>query len=177
MRLRVVIPLGLLVGVLFSVNSIMDVFPLGTGVWIFVLMWAFLKSGLPFRKRVIGFAAHLVCVIVVVALAFVAPVKYEDRKVGPLPNRSMTLHQVSDFLQKKGLVKLRYPEDMADQKMLFGKDIYKVRDLFSEIERQTNSQIGIGYCGNAISVLWGGQWPMGIRLARKSEQATPSQSR
>ena len=140
-------------GVFFSVMPIVEVLTFGVIIWLPVLILFERK-----RAERYGFLQGAVMRGAIVALivfaASRAPLKYEDREIGPLSNSEMTLASLGQEMRSHGW-RLDAPESQSHQMIYLPAGPLTMRQLMQSIEGGTELEAFIPYCANDMSVLWG----------------------
>ena len=93
-------------------------------------------------------------VALIVFAASRAPLKYEDREIGPLSNSEMTLASLGQEMRSHGW-RLDAPESQSHQMISLPAGPLTMRQLMQSIEGGTELEAFIPYCANDMSVLWG----------------------
>lgn len=141
----------------------LEVLFLGAVVWVplsCLLEWR--------RARRYGFLpgslVWLGMVAAIVGGAAAAPTKWEDRNhIGPFPNPEMSIGELSGIL-RRDYRPMHFPDSRLSDRIRLPKRRMSFREFGQELERQTGLKLGVGYCGNDRSILWGG-YPMGFAFA------------
>jgi hypothetical protein len=148
-------------GLFFATAPILDVLFCGAPVWMPLFIWREWR-----RSRRDGFLPGIVVRAAtiggVLAIASVAPVKYLDQRVGPFPAKAITLGQLSPMLPPT--TRLSIPEPYSDRTVVLPPTRLRLSEFIDVIERQTGLRHHIGYCGNSMSILWGGHPIGGIQF-------------
>ena len=120
-------------------------------------------------RRVVA-SSGLAIALAVVALAHLAPFKYLDRSVGPLPQR-MTAQELAAALTARGIRTVIGAAEVGQAEprlalVQLPAEPVSLRSLLAAVEEQTGLVVSpVGYCGNGCTVLQGCA-PIGaLRLA------------
>ena len=136
---------------LFIILTPIAIVLLGALVWIPIFVW---RERV--RARRYGFWPGALCrysfIALLVVLAAIAPLKFEDKKVGPLQSTDMTL---SELVAAGVIYPLRYQEHEKVRVSLPSPSPSR-REVIAAITQQTAFKADVYHCGNVANILFGG---------------------
>lgn len=136
-------------GAFFAVAPLGMLLP-GVLIWLPLLIW---RERV--RSRRYGFlpgaVARLVVVAAVLFVADAAPLKLEDRRVGPLVRSKLNLGELADA----GILRAPIDARLESIPVVFPSANPTRRDVMRAIEEQTGFRTSHYHCGSMASVLFG----------------------
>jgi len=120
-------------------------------IWIPIFIWRE-----KVRARHYGFLPgavyrYALIALIVVTAAF-APVKFENKKIGPLKNANLSLEEL---VEAKAIYSPRYKEN-EEIRIALPSNLPSNRELMTAITQQTGFKADVYHCGDVANILFGG---------------------
>ena len=119
-------------------------------IWVPIFVWRE-----KIRTRHYGFLPGAVyryaLIVLIVVLAAFAPVKFEDKKVGPLKNANPSL---GELVEAKAIYSPRYKEH-EEMRITLPSLFPRNRDIMTAITQQTGFKADVFHCGDVANILFG----------------------
>ncbi len=142
---------GAFVWVLFIILAPISVVFLTAPIWVPIFIYRE-----KIRTRHYGFlpgaAYRYGLIVLIVILAALAPVKFEDKKVGPLKSAHPSL---GELVEAKIIYAPRYKEH-EEMRITIPSLLPRNRDVITAITQQTGFKADVYHCGDVANILFGG---------------------
>ncbi|CAN5320505.1 hypothetical protein BH09VER1_BH09VER1_37240 [soil metagenome] len=151
----------------FFVLAPLDLLIVGIVVWLPLLIWREWARSKRYGRQP-GGVIRFGIVVVLIALAILAPTKYADRRVGPLVSPSPTLAE----LRAAQIISLK-DDKFGEARISLSSTNPTRRDVMRAIEKQTCLGTWYMSCGNGATFLFGGGGgPISVR--QRPSEANPA---